>query len=232
MWFFFIVVTQILVLTTSVILWWLIKPKRSITKKAIIASVFLINNVVLVYGLSDFWLAPFHVYLVVGILQGFMIYAALITIAIALIYDKLLKAQRRPTLIRSFGIIIYIGLVSLAVFNAYSPVVHQLTVTTKKPLDEPIDIALVSDTHLGRWFGNRQIDKLVSIIDTQNADMVVLAGDVMNDTTVYYDKTNMHEHLSKLRAPLGVYAVLGNHDYLGYEEAIASSNQRRYHRTG
>ncbi|MEN2751685.1 metallophosphoesterase [Psychrobacter sp. FBL11] len=223
MWFFFIVVTQILALTTSIILWWLIKPRRSITKKAVISSVFIINNVALIYGLSEFWRERFHVYLVVGILQGFMIYAAIITSAIALIYYKLLRGQRRPKLIRSFGIVTYIGIVSLAVFNAYSPVVHQLTVTTTKPLDEPVDIALVSDTHLGRWFGNRQIDRLVNLIDAQDADMVVLAGDVMNDTTVYYDKTNMHEHLSKLRAPLGVYAVLGNHDYLGYEEAIAEA---------
>ena len=223
MWFFFIIITQLLALTTSVILWWLIKPKRSIIKKAILPSIFIINNVALVYGLSDFWLAPFHIYLVVGILQGFMIYAALITAAIALIYYKLLKGQRRPKLIRSFGVMIYIGIVSLAVFNAYSPVVHQLTVTTTKPLNEPIDIALVSDTHLGRWFGNRQIDRLVNLIDAQDADMVVLAGDIMNDTTIYYDKTNMHERLSKLRAPLGVYAVLGNHDYLGYEEAIAEA---------
>ena len=112
---------------------------------------------------------------------------------------------------------------SLALFNAYSPVVHRLAVTTDKPMASPMTIAVASDTHLGRWFGNRQIDKMVGLIDAQNPDMVVLAGDIMNDDTIYYDKTNMHERLSKLTAPLGVYAVLGNHDYLGYEKQIAEA---------
>ncbi|MGO2125268.1 metallophosphoesterase [Psychrobacter sp.] len=111
----------------------------------------------------------------------------------------------------------------MAVFNAYSPVVHRLTVTTDKPLNEPMSIALVSDTHWGRWFGNHQIDKLVALVDTQNPDVVVIAGDIMHDTTIAYDNTNMHEHLSKLKAPLGVYATLGNHDYRGYDEAISEA---------
>ena len=87
-------------------------------------------------------------------------------------------------------------------------------------------IALVSDTHLGRWFGNRQIDKMVALIDKQSPDVVLIAGDVMNDSTAAYDKTNMHEHLSTLRAPLGVYATLGNHDYSGNEIAIAKAIER------
>lgn len=37
----------------------------------------------------------------------------------------------------------------------------------------------------------------------------------MNDSTDAYDDTNMHAHLSKLTAPLSVYATLGNHDYSG-----------------
>lgn len=223
MWLFFIVLTQMLVLTTSIILWWFVKPQRFISKAALVVAVFIINNIALAYGLTEFWRDRFHVYLVIGILQGFMVYAALITIAIAFIYSRLLKRQYRPKPIRSIGVMIYIGIVSLTVFNAYSPVVHHLTVLTDKPLDKSLTIALASDTHLGRWFGNRQIDKMVNLIDEQNPDMVVLAGDIMNDTTIYYDKTNMHEHLSKLHAPLGVYAVLGNHDYLGYEEAIAKA---------
>ena len=84
-------------------------------------------------------------------------------------------------------------------------------------------IALVSDTHLGRWFGNRQIKKMVRLIDAQHPDVVVIAGDIMNDNTIAYDNTNMHEQLSKLKAPLGVYATLGNHDYFGYDQQITQA---------
>ena len=57
----------------------------------------------------------------------------------------------------------------------------------------------------------------------QKPDVIVIAGDIMDDYTDYYDQTNMDSHFSKLSAPLGVYAVLGNHDYRGQDEAIATA---------
>ena len=225
MWLF-IILTQLLAMMSSGILYGFIKPKRRLAKTALVLSVFVINNAFLFYGLSEFWHERFHVYLVVSILQGFMFYAGLITAVITLVYIYILKQKYHPKLMRAVAAVIYVGLVGLAVFNAYSPVVHHLEVTTDKPLNKPMQIALVSDTHLGRWFGNRQIDKMVKLIDVQSPDVVVIAGDVMNDSTAAYDNTNMHEHLSKLRAPLGVYATLGNHDYSGNQVAIAKAVER------
>ncbi len=222
MWFF-ILFTQLLAIMTSAILYWLVKPKLALHKKLLIAIVFAINNIALIYGLSEFWYERFHVYLVISILQGFLLYGVLIAIASGIIYRLLLKRRLAFNLVRLLTFISFIAIVSLAVFNAYSPVVRHLTVTTDKPMAQPMDIALVSDTHLGRWFGNRQIDKMVGLIAEQNADVIVIAGDIMNDTTIAYDKTNMHERLSKLQAPLGVYATLGNHDYLGFEERITAA---------
>lgn len=222
----FIVVTQVLTLTTSATLCWLLRIKRRRHIIALVSTVAVINNLALIYGLSEFWRNRFYVYLVVVILQGFMIYAALLTAVIALFYSQILKQQSHPKLVRATAVVIFSGIVGLAVFNAYSPVVHRLTVTTDKPLDKPMTIALASDTHLGRWFGNRQLDKLARLIEAQNADVVVLAGDIMNDSTEYYDKTNMHKHLAKLHAALGVYAVLGNHDYSGNQVAIATAVER------
>ena len=225
MWLF-IILTQLLAMMSSGILYWFIKPKQRLAKIGLVLSIFVINNAFLIYGLSEFWHERFHVYLVVSILQGFMFYAGLITAVITLVYLYILKQKYHPKLMRAVAAVVYAGLVGLAVFNAYSPVVHHLEVTTDKPLNKPMQIALVSDTHLGRWFGNRQIDKMVKLIDAQSPDVVVIAGDVMNDSTDSYDNTNMHEHLSKLRAPLGVYATLGNHDYSGNQVAIAKAVER------
>ena len=219
----FLFITQGLSLTTSILLCWLIRIKRRQNKLLLAGAVFTINNIILLYGLSEFWRARFHVYLVISILQGFMLYAAFITALIAGVYSYILRQQSRPKLLRALAVGLYLGIVGLAVFNAYSPVVHRLTVQTDKPLDKPLTMALVSDTHLDRWFGNRQLKKLVNLIDAQHVDTVLLAGDIMNDSTYYYDKTNMQEQLSKLRAPLGVYAVLGNHDYSGNQVAIAEA---------
>jgi predicted MPP superfamily phosphohydrolase len=219
----FIVVTQGLALTTSAALCWLLGTKRRRNIITLVSTVVIINNAALVYGLSGFWRDRFSVYLVVSILQGFIFYAALITVTIAIIYYGLLKKPYAPQLIRAIAVLSYSGIVSWAIFNAYSPVVHRLTVTTDKSLDKPMTMAVVSDTHTGQWFGNRQLDKLARLVAAQKVDVVLLAGDIMNDSTFYYDKHNMHEQLSKLHAPLGVYAVLGNHDYSGNQLAIAQA---------
>ena len=225
MWLF-IVGTQLLTVMSSMIFWWLIKPKQRFSRLSLVSSIFVINNIFLIYGLSEFWRERFHVYLVASILQGFILYAGLVSAVIAIIYSQIFKKKLNPLGIRMLAVATYIGIVSLAVFNAYSPVVHHLTVKTDKVLPKAMKIALVSDTHLGRWFGNRQIDKMVTLIGEQNPDVVLIAGDVMNDSTDAYNKTNMHEHLSKLTAPLGVYATLGNHDYSGNEVAIAKAVER------
>lgn len=225
MWLF-IVLTQLLSIMSSAIFYWFFKPKQRLTKIGLVLSVFIINNAFLFYGLSEFWHERFHVYLVVSILQGFMFYAGLMTAFMAVVYGYVFKQHLYPLLIRATAAVVYVAIVGLAVFNAYSPVVRHLSVTTDKSLKEPMQIAVVSDTHLGRWFGNRQIDKMVKLISAQNPDVVVIAGDVMNDSTAAYDNTNMHEHLSALRAPLGVYATLGNHDYSGNEVAIAKAIER------
>lgn len=260
MWLF-IGFTQLLCLMSYILLGWFFRPQERRSKFVLGLSIVIVNNAFLICGLSDFWGERFNVYLVVSILQGFMLYAMLITVVIALVFysvsrwlalpkflqfspikarlikkeplqnqplqnksllTHILKAKIAPSKhIRLLALIIYGGIVSLAVFNAYSPQMHHLTVITHKPMDKPMRIALVSDTHWSRWFGNRQIDKLTSLVDAQNPDVIVIAGDIMHDTTIAYDKTNMHERLSKLTAPLGVYATLGNHDYRGYDAQIA-----------
>ncbi|WP_250163382.1 hypothetical protein [Psychrobacter sp. WY6] len=163
---------------TSVLLCWFVKPKTTAAKAALIAVVFIINNVALIYGLTEFWGERFHVYLVVSILQGFMFYAGLITAVVALLVYPLFRRKSHPILLRALFVMIYIAIVSLAIFNAYSPEVHRLTVTTAKPLDKPMKIALVSDTHLEMVWQSAD-KKMVSLIDAQHPDVVVIAGDIM-----------------------------------------------------
>ncbi len=81
-------------------------------------------------------------------------------------------------------------------------------------------IALLSDLHIGS--PHVGIDKLQKVVECTNAegpDLIVLLGDFVtggpggrhNGDFVEPEKTAAE--LKKLRAPLGVYAVLGNHDW-------------------
>ena len=105
-------------------------------------------------------------------------------------------------------------------YNAYTPVVRHQTVFINKKMDKPLRIGVASDLHLGILFGTRQLDKLTDIMKQEQVDMVLLPGDLMDDTVDAYLKENMKPHLQKLTAPMGVYATLGNHDWFRDQKRI------------
>jgi uncharacterized protein len=98
-------------------------------------------------------------------------------------------------------------------------VVHQETVRIENwPAElSGLRIALIGDVHTGAWFiDDRKLQKIVELTSQQQPDLIVLLGD-------YMVSNNWHGHrvepevtaaaLKNLKAPLGVYAVLGNHDW-------------------
>lgn len=78
-------------------------------------------------------------------------------------------------------------------------------------------IVMFSDAHVGTMTGNRQwlMERAVNSMLAMSPDMIVFAGDLQN---VYPDEIVEHlPQLSRLKAPDGVFSVLGNHDYAIYE---------------
>ena len=73
-------------------------------------------------------------------------------------------------------------------------------------------IALITDIHHGTRLSYNLLDKIVRLTNRQSPDLILLGGDYANE----YEPKHLAEcfaKLSELKAPLGVYAVLGNHDY-------------------
>lgn len=117
--------------------------------------------------------------------------------------------------------IAFFTLVGLGFYNAYTPTVVHYSVKLDKPLDKPLRIGMASDLHLGKLFGAKQLDQLADIFNREQVDLILLPGDIMDDNTEVYVADKMQPHLAKLKAPLGVYATLGNHDFFGAQETIA-----------
>ena len=133
------------------------------------------------------------------------------------------QPQKRERALRILSPLILLGFIGIAIYNAYTPVVRYAKIQLAKPLSQPLRIAMASDLHLGILVGARQLDKLAQIVHHEKAEIVLLPGDIMDDDTVAYDAENMQPHLQKLRAPLGVYATLGNHDLMGHESEITQA---------
>ncbi len=81
----------------------------------------------------------------------------------------------------------------------------------------PIRVALLSDIHLGTWaMDGARLSRLVSIVNAQRPDLILIAGDFVagqQPGTAALVGAPMVAPLSRLRAPLGTIAVLGNHDH-------------------
>ncbi|QJD87985.1 metallophosphoesterase [Cohnella herbarum] len=116
-------------------------------------------------------------------------------------------------------VIVLIALTAIGSWNAWSPIVRKYELEIAKP---PVEggqrewtIAMASDIHLGNVVGRRHLAKLVKWVNDVKPDLVLLPGDVIDDSIEPFIRNKMGEVLGQLRAKRGVFAVLGNHEYFG-----------------
>lgn len=95
----------------------------------------------------------------------------------------------------------------------------------------PIRVALISDIHVqGPDMPPERVARLVAQVNAQKPDLILLAGDFIGDrrlATRDYSAEETVAPLAGLRARLGVWAVLGNHDYWGDVDGIYRGLRRR-----
>ena len=72
---------------------------------------------------------------------------------------------------------------------------------------------MMTDLHIGEMISNRLVRKYVALSNAQHPDLVVWVGDWLDYESLYAEKAHVEEDLRRLEAPLGVYAVNGNHEY-------------------
>ena len=78
-------------------------------------------------------------------------------------------------------------------------------------------IALIGDLHTGSPFiDDQKLERIVELTNQQNPDLIVLLGDYMVKDSWHAHRVEPEvtaAHMKNLHAPLGVYAILGNHDW-------------------
>ncbi|KEF33947.1 metallophosphoesterase [Deinococcus sp. RL] len=79
-------------------------------------------------------------------------------------------------------------------------------------LRSPLRVAFLTDLHYGLYIFGRQVRGWVDTANAARPDLVLLGGDFL-DVRPSADPAPLLTELARLRAPLGVYAVWGNHDY-------------------
>ncbi|MCC6866334.1 MAG: metallophosphoesterase [Ignavibacteria bacterium] len=169
---------------------------------------------------GSFWLAA-------------MVYFLLIIIAaeILKLFDMLFKFLPHSYYASSNNLyfilltIVSVLIILIAGFiNAKNSVIKKLNITINKTAGKlkSLKIAAVSDIHLGTIINRSRLRKIVSKINSAEPDIILLPGDVVDEDIGPLIKQNAGEQLKKLKAKYGVYAITGNHEYIGGAEAACN----------
>lgn len=113
------------------------------------------------------------------------------------------------------------GLVALTLLaghiNSLIPRIRnlELSVPKKAGTMKTLSIVAVSDIHMGTIVGRSRLDQIVDRINRLSPDVVLLAGDIVDEDLAPVIRQNLGESLRRIKAPLGIYAITGNHEYIG-----------------
>jgi predicted MPP superfamily phosphohydrolase len=129
---------------------------------------------------------------------------------------------------KSFAFIGIAGSVALLLLGGYInsiiPRVTRLdlTVAGKASKLAAVNIVAASDIHLGTIVGRSRIDSIVDRINNLDPDLVILPGDIVDEDLTPVIKQNLGDAIRNIRSRYGVYAITGNHEYIGgVEKACA-----------
>lgn len=155
---------------------------------------------------------------------GIMLYSLLYVVLFDLLRLIAKHTKLKNTLLFSRGSVISIGSVVVAcavatclygIFNARNIKVNEYSVTVNKSCgsDKHLKAVLVADLHMGYAIGVDHITNMVEKINQQDADIVIIAGDIFdNSYDGMDDPDGIKAQLKSIKSKYGVYAVYGNHD--------------------
>ena len=115
------------------------------------------------------------------------------------------------------SLIFTVVLLGYGYYNYHHPKTNTINIALDKPLAgdaKPVKIVAVSDLHLGNGTGKTALKRYVKMINEQNPDLILIAGDLIDNSVVPLYTEKMMEELAELKAPLGIYMVPGNHEYI------------------
>lgn len=129
------------------------------------------------------------------------------------------KEMSQPTLNRRQFLKVLAGVAVTSVVGVSLWGTYRTQVITQRlpiaALQRPLRLTLLSDLHAGPFIPRSLIAQWVQLTLDTEPDVIVLAGDIF-DQLFFGNQGEIITILAELRAPLGVYLIWGNHDYLRY----------------
>lgn len=101
--------------------------------------------------------------------------------------------------------------------NALAPQVRHLEISVfgAGQKESSLRIVVASDIHLGTIVGQSRLERIIKMIRELNPDLVLLPGDILDEDPQTVVQDNVGELLRSIPARYGVFAIMGNHEYIG-----------------
>ena len=97
-----------------------------------------------------------------------------------------------------------------------------LRIPRKSGASERLTVVAASDLHLGALVGPARLEKVVGRINALEPDIVLFAGDIVDETVTEAIEAKLGGIMRRLKAPLGLFACPGNHEFFsGLERNLA-----------
>jgi hypothetical protein len=119
----------------------------------------------------------------------------------------------------SFSVILALSLVIIFAghLNAVNPRIKTLSLTVDKVAAgrQELRAVMLSDIHLGMYNRSDRLAALVKKINELEPEIVFFAGDIVDEAIGAEEEEKMVRLMKDIKAPLGLFACPGNHEYYG-----------------
>lgn len=187
-------------------------------KKVLFACLSFVMTILTVNFFSTLGIALAHFLVLTWVVE-------LVNVVIKFLFvDKNLKIWNG---IISSLIIPFLCTVAIIIYgyiNIHNVVRTEYTVRSNE-INEEYKIVFVSDIHYGTIVSDEEIDNAIDRINEENADIIILGGDMVDESTSKEDIIEAYDKLSKLNSKLGIYHVEGNHDRQKYSDNPTLSDE-------
>jgi len=169
--------------------------------------------------IGSFWLAFMMYFILIAL---FIDFARIINHFFHIFPSSFYVDYQRTKLIL---LLISVATVTLLVaggfINARIPRIKKLELHIKKAVagEKSLNIVMASDIHLGTIIAKRKANRLVSVINSLHPDIVLFAGDLVDEDLAPVIKNDLGANFDQIKSKFGVFAITGNHEYIGGAES-------------
>lgn len=128
--------------------------------------------------------------------------------------DSIANHEKTSFIVAVAVLVLMTAILAYGTWNARSIKIIQYDLDIKKNVNkfESLKVIIVSDVHLGNIMNNDRLSKMIDRINTLEPDVVLLAGDIIDNKLAPFIEQDMHSNFLRLKSKYGVYACLGNHE--------------------